>query len=107
MAGEIEILLNDMKAKGVGGAVVRVDGVPVYSTIALNEISVGLLASAVNVSDALMKKMEDKQKEMEIAFDNIILVLIPIGNHIFCGMIKDREEKKIVLEYAEKARAHL
>ncbi len=105
MAGELDSILNEMKAKGIGGAVVRVDGVTVASTIALNELGAGLLSSVANVSDAMMKKMDDKQKEIEISFDGLLMVIIPLKNHVFCGMIKDREEKKVVLEYAEKARA--
>lgn len=107
MAGELEALLNEMKGKGIGGAVVRVDGVPVQSTIALNEASGALFATVANVSDALMKKMDDRQKELEISFDNLILVMVPINNHIFCGLVKDNEGKKTVLEYAEKARPYL
>lgn len=107
MAGELEAILNEMKEKGVGGAVVRVDGVAVASTIALNDLSSGMLASVANVSDALMKRMDDHQKEVEVAFDGLILIMIPIKNHVFCGMIKDREEKKIVAEYALRAKACL
>lgn len=107
MANELETILNDMKARGVGGAIVRVDGVPVASTIALDDISAGLLSSVANVSDALMKRCEDKQKEVEVSFDGLLLVMIPLKNHIFCGMIKDREEKRIIQEYAEKAKAYL
>ncbi len=104
---ELEALLNEMKEKGIGGAVVRVDGVQVCSTIPLNDVSAGLLASVSNVSDALMKRMKDQQKELEISFEGLILVMVPINNHLFCGMIKDREEKGTVLEYAEKAKAYL
>jgi len=107
MAGELETILNDMKAKGVGGAIVRVDGVQVASTIALNELSSGMLASVANVSDAMMRRMDDRQKEIEVAFDGLILIMIPLKGHVFCGMVKDREEKKIVAEYAQKAAAHL
>lgn len=107
MAGELEALLNEMKGKGIGGAVVRVDGVPVQSTIALNDVSGGLFASVSNISDALMKKMGDTQKELEVSFDDSILVMVPLSNYIFCGLVKDKEGKKLVLEYAEKARACL
>jgi predicted regulator of Ras-like GTPase activity (Roadblock/LC7/MglB family) len=107
MAGELDAILNEMKAKGIGGAVVRVDGVAVASTIALNDLSSGLLASVANTSDAMMKRMDDKQKEIEVAFDGLILVMIPLKNHVFCGMIKDREEKKVVQEYALKAKAYV
>jgi len=107
MAGELEAILNEMKDKGIGGAVIRVDGVPVASTIALSDMSSGLLSSVANASDALMKRMDDRQKEIEVSFDGLILVMIPLKNHIFCGMVKDREEKKVVSEYAQKAKAFL
>jgi predicted regulator of Ras-like GTPase activity (Roadblock/LC7/MglB family) len=107
MAGELETILNEMKAKGIGGAIVRVDGVPVQSTIALTDLGSGLIASVANVSDAAMKRMDDNQKEIEVVFDGLIMVMIPLKNHIFCGIVKDRNEKKIVAEYAQKARAYL
>ena len=107
MAGELEAILNEMKGKGIGGAIVRIDGVPVHSTIALTDLSSGLISSVANISDAIMKRMDDNQKEIEISFDGIIMVMIPLKNHIFCGDDKDREEKKIVAEYAQKAKAYL
>ncbi len=107
MAGEVEAILNEMKGKGIGGAVVRVDGVAVASTIAINDLSSGMLASVANVSDAMMKRMDDSQKEIEVSFDGLILVMIPMKGHVFCGLVKDREEKKIVVEYAQKAKAFL
>ncbi|MBU0590943.1 hypothetical protein KKF81_00140 [Candidatus Micrarchaeota archaeon] len=103
MSAELETLLNEMKDNGIGGAVLKNDGTTVFTTIALNDVSSGLLASVVNVSDAMHKKMEDTQKEMEVSFGGLILVMVPMKNHIFCGMVKSRDEKKIVLEYAKKA----
>ncbi|MFH0737502.1 MAG: hypothetical protein V1827_02305 [Candidatus Micrarchaeota archaeon] len=107
MAGELETILNEMKGKGIGGAVIRVDGVAVASTIALDDTGSSLLSSVANASDALMKRMDDRQKEIEVSFDGLILVMIPLKNHVFCGMVKDREEKKVVSEYAQKAKAYL
>jgi predicted regulator of Ras-like GTPase activity (Roadblock/LC7/MglB family) len=104
MADQIEALLNEMKDRGIGGALVRVDGVPVHSTLALNELSTGLIASVANVSDALMKKADDRQRQIELAFENSVLVMVPLGNYIFCGMVRTKEEKRLVLEYAERAR---
>ena len=104
MSAELETLLNEMKEKGIGGAVVQVDGVVVQSTIAINDVSSSLLSSVANVADAMMKKMDDTQKEVEISFGGLILVMVPIKNHIFCGLVKDREEKKVVTEYAQKAK---
>ena len=96
-----------MKGKGIGGAVVRVDGTAVASTIAINDLSAGMLASVANVSDAMMRKMDDQQKEVEVTFDGLMLVIIPLKGHLFCGMIKNRDEKPIVQEYAQKAKAFL
>jgi len=107
MAGELDAVLNEMKGKGVGGAVVRVDGVTVASTVALSDMSSGLISSVANTSDAMMKRMDDRQREVEVAFDGLILVMIPLKNHVFCGLIKDRDEKKIVQEFAQKAKAFL
>lgn len=107
MGAQLEALLNEMKGKGYGAAVVQVDGVVVYSTIALNELSSSLISSVANVSDALMKRMDDSQREVEISFGDSILVMIPMKNHIFCGLVKDREEKKVIAGYAEKARTML
>jgi len=108
MGAELEAILGEMKEKsGIGGAIVRADGVTVNSTIALNEMSSGLLASVANVSDAIMKKMEDQQKDIEVSMDGLILVIIPMKNHIFCGIVNDRDQKKIVVEYAQKAKQYL
>ncbi|MFH1520848.1 MAG: hypothetical protein ABID61_04335 [Candidatus Micrarchaeota archaeon] len=107
MSAEISTLLNEMKDKGIGGALIQLDGVVVQSTVALNDISSGLLASVSNVSDAMIRKTDDRQKEVEVSFGGLILVMIPIKDHIFCGLVKDREEKKIVTEYAQKAKTLL
>jgi len=96
--------LNEMKEKGIVGAVVRTDGVPVASTIALKEADAGLFASVANVADAIMKKSGDKPQEMEILFSDMLVVMVPVKNHIFCAMIKSRDDKPTVLEYAEKAK---
>lgn len=103
----VEEILNEMKEKGIGGAVVRADGTIVHSTIALNDLSAGILSSISNISDAIMKKTGDSQKEVEIVFEGLILVMVPVKKHVFCGMIKSRENKAEVLGYAEKAKAFL
>ena len=106
MATQLEALLGEMKEKGYGGAVIQVDGAVVHSTIAINELSAGLLSSVANISDAILKRMNDTQKEVEVVFGGgMILVMVPLKSYIFCGMVKDREEKKVVLEYAQRAKA--
>ena len=103
----IEDVLNDMKNAGIPGALVRSDGIVIYSTLALNDMNAKVVASIANISDALIKKFDDNQKDLEIALDNGIFVMYPIKSHLFCGMIQDREQKKTVMDYAEKAKALL
>lgn len=103
----VEDLLNELKDKGVGGAVVRSDGVPVASTIALKDTDAALFTSVANVADAIMRREGDKPQEIELSFGGLILVMVPVKGHIFCGMIKDRSDKKTVLEYAQKAKEFL
>ncbi len=107
MGAELEALLNEMKDKGIGGAIVSNEGVAIQSTIALNDVSAGLISSVANVSDALLKRMDDSQKEIEVSFGGLFLIMVPVKGHIFCGLVNDREEKKIIVEYAQKAKAYL
>ncbi len=100
-------VLDDMKIHLVNGAIVRADGVIVHSTMPLTDAAAGMMASAANITDALMKRSNDVPREIEITFGSNILVMIPIGAYIFCGSVKDREQKKIIREYAEKARKAL
>ncbi len=103
----LEVLLNELKEKGIGSAVVKVDGVPVASTIALKDSDAALFASVANVADAIMKRDGDKPTELELSFGGLILVIVPVKGHLFCGMIQDRAVKKTVLEYAQKAKEFL
>lgn len=103
----VEEILNEMKEKGVGGAVVRSDGVPVASTIALKESDASLFSLVANTADALLQKMDDRPKELEVSFNGMILVMVPVKNHVFCGLVKSRDEKQIVLHYAEQAAGSL
>jgi hypothetical protein len=96
-------LMNEMKGAGIPAACIRADGVIVASTIAIDEATSNLLSSISNITDALMKESGDKQKEIEICVDNIYLVFIALGNNYsLCGILKDREEKKTLRQYAER-----
>ncbi|MBN1170129.1 hypothetical protein JXA56_03830 [Candidatus Micrarchaeota archaeon] len=103
----VEEILNEMKEKGIGGAVVRSDGMPVASTIALKESDASLFSLVANTADALLQKMDDRPRELEVSFNGLILVMVPLKNHVFCGLVKNRDEKQIVLQYAEQAGAQL
>jgi len=97
-------LLEEMKAEGITGAIVRMDGIVVHSTFAITDTAAGQLASVSNLADALIKRVGDSPSETEIAFDNLILLIIPIKEYLFCGAIKSRDQKQAVRQYAIKAR---
>jgi hypothetical protein len=100
-------LLEEMKAQGIDGAIVRNDGFLIHSTLAITDAGAGFLSSVANVADAMMKRSADAPREIEVSFGTLILVLIPVGNHIFCGAVKSRDQKKAVREFAERAKVLL
>ncbi len=101
-------ILNKMKEEvGVGGGLMRLDGVLIKSTIALPETMPMLISRAMNVSDAIMREVNDFQKEAEIAIDKDTIVIMRVGAYLFFGLAKSKEEKKAVIEYAKKAESVL
>lgn len=106
-ADGLAALLDEMKTQGIDGAVVRNDGFLVHSTLAITDAGAGFLSSVANVADAMMKRSSDAPREVEVSFGTLILVLIPVSNHIFCGAVKSRDQKKAVREFAERAKALL
>ncbi len=92
---------------GIGGMIIRKDGKVLNSTVAVNEIGAGMISSLANITDAMAKKISDEQKEVEITFKNLIIIMIPINEYYFCGMVKEREQKKQVRKYAEEAKGLL
>ena len=98
----VEELLLDMKNDGLNGAVIRTDGLLLSSTISLSESSANTLASLSNVFDALLKTVKDTQKEVEVSAGGLYLILMPVASYILCGVIKSRDQKKTLREYADK-----
>ena len=104
---DAQLVLDEMKSAGINGAIVRKDGLLIHSTFAINDTGAGLLASVQNVSDAILNIAKDKASETEIAFGTLILVIVPINDYLFCGAIKDREQKSIVRKYAQMVKGSL
>lgn len=100
-------IMEEMLGKGIGAALVKNDGSIVATTLAFKEVEANLIKMIASGSDSMMKKSNDSTKEIEIAFDGLLLVIIPIKDHYFCGLIKNREEKKLVQEYAKRAAIEL
>lgn len=101
---ELEDVLNRMKAEGIGGGLLKKDGTAVYSTIALQDVVPSVIATSSNISDALLQRVKNEQSEVEITFSSGILVMSPMGQYIFFGVAKTKEEKKKILEYSQLAR---
>jgi hypothetical protein len=90
----VENILNDLKTKGIECALVRKDGVLVYSTLTLDEATPDIIASLSAVSEELMMRTNDRQKEIEVSLGGIFFVMVPFKEFILCGAVKDREMKK-------------
>ncbi len=101
---ELEDILNRMKAEGIGGGLLKKDGTLMYSTIALQEVVPSIIATSSNISDALLQRMKNEQREVEITFSNGIIVMSPMNQYIFFGVAKTKEEKKKIVEYSQLAR---
>ena len=97
-------MLDEMNRNGITGALIRKDGIIVNSTFSVSDNAAGLLASVSNTSDALLTRIKDKTQETEIAFGNLIILIIPIKEYLFCGAMKSREQKQVVRQFAEKAK---
>jgi len=95
-------ILNEMKNSGIEGALVRNDGVMVYSTMPLDEGGAKLISSFSNVLDAMLKSIGDTQREVEIALNKKFLVMIPIRTHVLCGMLSNRDKKDDLRGFADR-----
>ncbi|MBS3067715.1 hypothetical protein J4450_03365 [Candidatus Micrarchaeota archaeon] len=98
----VDDLLAEMRNNGITGAVVRNDGILISSTISLSESGASTFASLSNVCDALLKTLKDTQREIEISAGGLFLVLLPVGSYLLCGVVKSRDQKKMLKEYADK-----
>ena len=90
----MESILNDLKTKGIECALVRKDGVLVYSTLTLDETTPDIIASFCATSDELVRRTNDRQREIEVSLGGIFFVMVPFNEFILCGAVKDREMKK-------------
>ena len=100
-------ILDGMKKEGISGAIIRKDGILIHSTFAITDSGAGMLANVANIPDALLQRAGDEAKETEIAFGNLIIMIIPVHDYLFVGAMKSREEKPIVRKFASQAKAIL
>ncbi|HIH22774.1 TPA: roadblock/LC7 domain-containing protein [Candidatus Micrarchaeota archaeon] len=98
-------LMQELKGTGIESLLVRRDGILIHSTVTLDEHVPSVASSLANVSDAMVKSFNDEQKEIELMFDGIYFVILPLGNYLLCGIVKDRETKKEMRSCAENLKA--
>lgn len=100
---QITEILNKMKEESnIGGGLLRLDGMIIKSTLALNDVAPMLISRITNVSDALLKEVGDVQKEIEIASGEETLIVLRLGKYLFFGIAKNKDEKKTIIDYSKK-----
>ncbi len=103
-SASIEGILGGLQKDGIRSAVVRNDGLLLSSTLTLGKAGAGALASFSNVCDALLKTMQDAPREIEVTSGGNYVVIVPVGTYLLCGVLQDRDQKKLLRSYAEKLR---
>jgi len=99
----VQTIMDSTKHAGIQVALIRQeDGRIVYSTFDVDQAVASGVAHTFRMADALLRKLEDQNKEMEIVADGSILFAAPAGNSILFAVLKDREQKKILRESAVK-----
>ncbi len=98
----LEKILIDLKEEGIVGAVIRNDGLLLSSTLSLSKSGASAVSSFSNVCDALLKTLSNTSREIEVSVGGMYFVIVPVGNYLMCGMLKDREQKKLLRAVSEK-----
>ena len=98
----IENLLNQMHENDINSALIREDGVLIYSTFSLEDSAVNIISTVSNTSDAIIRMVNDKQKEIEITLNGISFFIVNIDTFMLCSVLKNKEKKSTVREYATK-----
>lgn len=101
----LEKVLLDLKEEGILGAVVRNDGLLLSSTLSLSKSGATAVSSFSNVCDALLKTLANTSHEIEVSVGGAYLVIVPTGNYLMCGILKDRDQKKLLRTASEKIKA--
>lgn len=100
---QIENTLNKMKEENnIVGGLVRVDGIIIKSTLALADVTPMLISRIANIADAMMREVEDKHKEAEITMGSDTLVIVRVGQYLFFGVAKNKDDKKVIVDYSKK-----
>jgi len=102
-----EKVLIDLKEEGILGAVVRNDGLLLSSTLSLSKSGASAVSSFSNVCDALLKTLTNTSHEIEVSVGGSYFVIVPTGNYLVCGMLKDRDQKKLLRTASEKLKSVL
>ena len=104
---DTETILTGLKAKGIECALIRKDGLMIYSTLTLDETTPNIISALTSITDELMRQVSDKQKEIEVSIDSVYFVVLPINSYLLCGVVKERDAKKEMRAVAEQLKTLL
>lgn len=98
-------VVDEMRGKGVETALVKRDGGLVYSTFGMEDPAPYVSQYLANNAELLMQQLGDSAREIEIAFQDRFLLLIPLGNYILVGLVKTREDENTLRSYVESIKS--
>lgn len=104
---ELKNLADEIKGKGIESALLKRDGALVYSTFGMDDPAPHILQYLTNNAQLLMAELEDEAREIELSFKDKFIVIIPIANYILVGLVKTREDKKVLREYRDTIQSML
>ncbi len=94
-----------MKGKGIETALVKRDGGLVYSTFGMDDPAPYIAQYLANNAQLLMAEIGDDAKEIEVAFEDNFIVLIPLDGYILVGLVKTRDDKKVLRGYVDSIKS--
>jgi len=99
---DVSSILEDMKNENYRSALVDYSGHLFRSNFQFDDSIPSLIASVLNVSDAMLRQVKTQGREYELQLSDSILVAIPVSKYYLISFIENRETKKKIREYAKK-----
>ncbi len=95
-------LMEELKGKGVEIALIKRDEGLVYSTFAMEDPAPYIAQYLANNAQLLMSQLEDEVREIELSFEGRIAMVFPTDTHVLLGVLKSKEDKKVLREYVAR-----
>jgi len=99
----VENVLEEMKNEGFKAALVKKDGHLYKSNFPFEDPLPSVISSLLNTADAIFKQLKEEGQEYEIAFEDSLVVAIPVSDYFYLiGVLDGREQKKEFRKYISK-----